>query len=242
MKVRTVYDVLNQITPFEYQEEWDNSGLIVGDYLQDVKKIYISLDIDDEVIEKIENDSLLILHHPLIFKGLKRVIPNTFSSKYLISLIKKNVSLIAAHTNFDKTHLNNYFATQVLGLSGIAEDFIFYSDVFMKFEELAGLVKNKTGIEVLRVVKAGDFIERVAITTGAGMSLLGSVKADCFLTGDIKYHEAMEAKARGISLMDIGHYESEKHFVDVMYKALKPEIGEDIEIVKLNSQNPFNLI
>ena len=50
-------------------------------------------------------------------------------------------------------------------------------------------------------------LKSVALTTGSGMSLLPNIKADCFLTGDIKYHEAMEAKARGISLIDIGHYE-----------------------------------
>ena len=71
------------------------------------------------------------------------------------------------------------------------------------------------------------------------MSLLNEIKADCFLTGDIKYHVAMDAKARGVSLIDIGHYESEKYFVDVMYEAVK---HLDIEIIKLNSKNPFELI
>ena len=55
-------------------------------------------------------------------------------------------------------------------------------------------------------------MKNVAIVTGSGMSLIGDVKADCFLTGDIKYHDAMEAKARGISLIDIRHYESERYF------------------------------
>ena len=44
------------------------------------------------------------------------------------------------------------------------------------------------------------------------MSLIDEIKADCFLTGDIKYHDAMEAKARGLSLIDIRHYESERYF------------------------------
>ncbi len=242
MKVRTIYDFLNEVSPFEYQEEWDNSGLNVGDYNQEVKKIYLSLDIDESVIEKVEDNSLIITHHPLIFRGIKRVVPNSFSTKFLIKLIRKNVSLIAMHTNFDKTHLNNYFATKVLGLSGVAEDFIFYSDVFMSFDELVNLVKDKMNLEKIKVVKTKDFIEKVAITTGAGMSLLSGIKADCFLTGDIKYHEAMDAKARGISLIDIGHYDSEKYFTDVLYKAIDGEIGFDVEIIKINSQNPFSLI
>jgi len=238
MKLKTIYDYLNEISPFELQEEWDNSGVNIGDFNSDIRKIFISLDIDDSVIEKVEENSLLITHHPLIFKGIKRVIPNSFTTKYLIELIRKNVSLIAMHTNFDKTHLNNYFATNVLGLSGVAEDFVFYSDVFMEFDELVKLVKDKLNLPMLKVVKTKDFINRVAITTGAGMSLLGGIKADCFLTGDIKYHDAMDAKARGISLIDIGHFESERYFVDILAKVIEL----DIEVIKINSQNPFNLI
>jgi len=239
MKLRTIYDFLDEISPFELQEEWDNSGVNVGDYNQDIQKIYISLDIDDKVIEELEPNSLLVTHHPLIFRGIKKIIPNRFSTKYLIPLILKNCAHIAMHTNFDKTHLNNYFAQEVLGLSGESEDFVFYSDVFMEFDELAGLVKEKTNLNVLRAVKAKNFIKRVAVTTGAGMSLLDNIKADCFMTGDIKYHEAMDAKSRGISLIDIGHYESERYFTDALYKAIN---RLDIKIIKTNSQNPFELI
>ena len=239
MKLKTLYDVLNEISPFNLQEEWDNSGLNVGDFESDIERIYISLDIDDYVINNLKENSLLITHHPLIFRGIKKVIPNRFSTKYLFKLIEKRCANIALHTNFDKTHLNSYFATEVLGLEGKSEDFIFYSDVFMEFDELCDLVKEKMDFKILKAVKSNDFVKRVAVTTGAGMSLLDEIKADCFLTGDIKYHEAMDAKARGMSLIDIGHYESEKYFVDVMYEAVK---HLDIEIIKLNSKNPFELI
>ena len=66
----------------------------------------------------------------------------------------------------------------------------------------------------IKIVKTKDKINRIAITTGSGMGLLEYIKADCFLTGDIKYHEAMEAKARGINLIDIEHFHSEKYFID----------------------------
>jgi len=238
MKLKTIYDYLNELSPFYLQEEWDNSGLNVGDFDKKIEKIYISLDIDEELIEKIDENSLLITHHPLIFKSIKKIIPNRFSTKLLIKMIQKNISHIAMHTNFDKTHLNNYFAKKVLGFNGESEDFIFYADVNMKFDELINYVKEKMNLRHLRTVKSKDFVKKVAITTGAGMSLLDLVKADCFLTGDIKYHEAMDAKVRGISLIDITHYHSEKYFTDILADAFKL----DIEVVKVNSIDPFILI
>ena len=239
MKLKKIYDFLNEISPFELQEEWDNSGLLVGSFDDDVKKVYLTLDLDEDVIENADENSLIIAHHPLIFKPLKNVVPTSFSTKLLIKLIQKNISFIAMHTNFDKTHLNKYVAEEILGLRGESFDFIYTAEVNKPFDEFAKLVKEKFQIECLKVVKCKDFIKNVSLTTGAGMSLLPYVKADLFLTGDIKYHEAMDAKIRGISLMDIGHFESEKFFVEVLFKDIK---DLEVEIIKTNSKNPFSVL
>lgn len=240
MKIKTIYDILNEISPFSLQEEWDNSGLNLGDFSDDIKKIYISIDIDEELVEKMDENSLLISHHPLIFKSIKKVIPNRFSTKLLIKMIQKNISHIAMHTNFDKTHLNKYFAKKVLGFEGVSEDFIFYADIDMDFDNLVNYVKEKMNLDCLKVVKVKEKINKIAITTGAGMSLLDTIKADCFLTGDIKYHEAMDAKVRGINLIDITHYTSEKYFSDILFDILDEKI--DLPVLKTNSLDPFILI
>jgi len=240
MKIKTIYDILNEISPFSLQEEWDNSGLNLGDFSDDIKKIYISIDIDEELVEKMDENSLLISHHPLIFKSIKKVIPNRFSTKLLIKMIQKNISHIAMHTNFDKTHLNKYFAKKVLGFEGVSEDFIFYADIDMDFDNLVNYVKEKMNLDSLKVVKVKEKINKIAITTGAGMSLLDTIKADCFLTGDIKYHEAMDAKVRGINLIDITHYTSEKYFSDILFDILDEKI--DLPVLKTNSLDPFILI
>ncbi|MGZ7212529.1 Nif3-like dinuclear metal center hexameric protein, partial [Streptococcus pyogenes] len=76
-------------------------------------------------------------------------------------------------------------------------------------------------------VKCNNKVEKVGIVTGAGMSLLSEVKADCFLTGDIKYHDAMDAKSRNISLIDIRHYESEKYFNELLVGVLEKNLKKN---------------
>ena len=213
MKLQEIYDVLNEISPFELQEKWDNTGLLVGSFEDEINNIYISIDLDEELLSKVEKNSLIITHHPLIFSGLKRVNFDTYSTKLLKELIKKDVSLISMHTNIDKTHLNKYVAEEILGFKvENSKEFISYCDVNMSFDELVKYVSSKLNLKTTKAVKCNDFIKKIAIITGSGMSLIDEIKADCFLTGDIKYHDAMEAKARGLSLIDIRHYESERCF------------------------------
>jgi len=237
MKIAKIYDYLNKLSPFSLQESWDNSGLLVGDKNQKITKIYISLDLDLDLVDSIEKNSLIITHHPLIFKPLKNLVPISYSQKIAIKLIQKNISLISMHTNFDKTHLNKYVMKEVLGFEyeEIGE-FMLKANVNMKFEKLAKHIKKSLKIDSLNAVQCHDFVKTLTLTTGSGMSLIDNIETDLFLTGDIKYHEAMEAKARGISLMDITHYESEKYFVDVLYKELKD--FQKFVIIR-NSKNPF---
>ena len=237
MKIKEIYQKLNQISPFELQESWDNCGLLVGDMDNKVKKIYISLDLDLELLENMENNSLIITHHPLIFKPLKTLVPISYSQKIAIKLIQKNISLISLHTNFDKTHLNKYVMKEILGFDYIEkDDFILEAKVNMKFEKFVKHIKKSLNIDSLNVVQSHKNINSFSLTTGSGMSLLNKIKTDCFLTGDIKYHEAMEAKARGISLIDITHYESEKYFCEAIYKELNE--FKKFAIIQ-NSKNPF---
>jgi dinuclear metal center YbgI/SA1388 family protein len=237
MKLNKIYDFLDELSPFELQEKWDNSGLLVGDKNQKINKIYLSLDLDLELIDEVEENSLIITHHPLIFKPLKSLVPVSYSQKIAIKLIQKNISLISMHTNFDKTHLNRFVMKEVLGFEyEEAGEFMLKTQIDMPFEKLATYIKEKLNIDSLNVVKCHNTIKTLTLTTGSGMSLLDNVSTDLFLTGDIKYHEAMEAKARGISLMDITHYESEKYFSEALFKELKD--FKKLVIIR-NSKNPF---
>jgi dinuclear metal center YbgI/SA1388 family protein len=240
MKICEIYEFLNQLSPFELQESWDNSGLLLGDFNQDVKKIVLSIDVDEALIDSMENDTLLITHHPIIFGGLKQLEFSKYPANLIQKMIQKNISNIAMHTNFDQTHLNEYVATEVLGYKISQKDgFVAYLDVDEDFDVFARKVASAFSLPHAKCVKSSSRVKRVALTTGSGCSLIKSIDADCFLTGDIKYHDAMEAKSIHLSLIDIGHFESEHFFAEILLNHLK-NLG--LEAIISSSKNPFTYI
>jgi len=240
MKIKEIYEKLNTLSPFDLQEKWDNSGLLVGDMEREFEHIALGLDLDKETLESAKENTLFLVHHPLIFSGLKELNFSKYPANLLEIMVKKNLSLIAMHTNFDKTHLNAYVFEKVLGFKKeFQSDFVCKVSGSWFKEELLSLLKDKLGLQTLRVVSPKQKITSIALTTGAGASLMDEVDADCFLTGDIKYHDAMKAMSQNLMMVDIGHYESEHFFVDV----LKSEL-ENLGILGIisQSQNPFEVL
>jgi dinuclear metal center YbgI/SA1388 family protein len=242
MLIKDIYNFLNNLSPFELQEKWDNSGLIVGSQNDEFEEVYITLDMDIEFLDKVKENSLVITHHPLIFKGLKTINDDTYSTKLLKILIKKDIKLISMHTNIDKSHLNKYVMEKVLGFKIQNEnEFLLNAEVNMSFEEFKKLIKTKLDLEFSKSVKCHDNIKTISLCTGSGMSLIDEVKTDCFITGDIKYHDAMEAKLRGISLIDIGHWESERHFSPMVNALLEEYLKiNKINVIMGENKNPFD--
>ena len=240
MKISEIYKFLDNLSPFELQESWDNSGLLLGDFSAEVTTVALSIDVDESQIDALKPNTLLITHHPIIFGGLKQLEFSKYPANIIQKMIQKNISNIAMHTNFDQTHLNEYVATKILGYEIAEKDgFVAYLDVNEDFDTFAKKVSVAFGLKSARCVKCSDHVGRVAFTTGSGCSLMKSINADCFLTGDVKYHDAMEAKSMKLSLIDIGHYESEHFFAQILEKHLK-NLG--LEVIIASSENPFTYI
>ena len=222
------------------QAEWDNSGLCLGDREAQIEHIYLSLDADKEVIEQMPQNSLLVVHHPPIFKGLKSLDFDSYPSSFLMAAIKKNIAIVSMHTNYDLSHLNIYVLEEVLGYKVFKiEGHLAYFKVNEAFDDFASEVATHLGIDNISVVKYHDRVSIAALCTGSGADLMGEVEADCFLTGDIKYHAAKEAYENGLSLIDIKHYESEQFFSISLQKELKKK---GLNGIIANSKNPFRYI
>lgn len=239
MKLQEIYDFLNKISPFELQEKWDNSGLILGNRMREISQIVVSLDLDETMIEQAPEKTLFIVHHPLIFAKLSQLDFARYPSNLLEKLILKKQSLIAMHTNFDQTHLNRYVFEKILGFS-LAEQnpFVCIAKGEWSYEALLTLLKKKLSLPILKVVGKKEIINSIALTTGAGASLMDTVEADCFLTGDIKYHDAMKAMSENLMMVDIGHYESERFFEEILAEELKIL---PLLVIISHSKNPFHI-
>ena len=102
-KIKDIIQYLEAFAPPAYQESYDNSGLIVGDSQMELNGILVALDctekVVDEAIEKKAN--LIVAHHPIVFRGLKKLTGNTYVERTVMKAIKKDVSIYAIHTNLD---------------------------------------------------------------------------------------------------------------------------------------------
>ncbi|CAA6806990.1 MAG: FIG137478: Hypothetical protein [uncultured Campylobacterales bacterium] len=238
MKLAQIYKILNEISPFELQDSWDNSGLIVGSLSDEVDDIYLSLEIDSFNIKEFKNNSLVIVHHPLIFKGIKSI-DDRYPNNLLRELIKKNISVIAMHTNFDKTHFTKYIVKNVLKkkLIKVEQDYLHYFEVDQEFDEFLDDVSRVFGLKYVKYTKSSEYIKTAVILNGSGGEFVSGISdADCYLTGDIKYHQGMEARSNTLSLIDIRHYESEKFFAGILYDELK---NFGLKAIISDCKNPF---
>jgi len=105
MTIREISQVLEQYAPLELQAEYDNSGLIIGDPDKEISKALITLDITEEVLdEAIQNNyNLVISHHPLIFRELKRLIGEDSVQRLTVKAIQNQIAIYALHTNLDNS-------------------------------------------------------------------------------------------------------------------------------------------
>jgi dinuclear metal center YbgI/SA1388 family protein len=119
MKIHEITDYLEEIAPLHYQESYDNSGLLVGDFNSKAKGALISLDCTESVIDEAISlgINLVISHHPIIFSSLNKINGRNYVERVIIKAIKNDIAIYAIHTNLDNVFegVNNKIAEK-LGL------------------------------------------------------------------------------------------------------------------------------
>lgn len=249
MITKKIINFLEEKYPRSNAEEWDNVGLLVGNMDKEIKKIQISIDATEKAVDyAVENGiDMIVTHHPLIFKPLKSIVMSELPGRKIIKLIENGINLYSIHTNLDssKYGLNDYILEllkvkkyKIIDINendetaGIGR--IYSLDEKITISNYADFIKDKMKIENVRIISSNieAEIKKVALINGSGMSYWRKVKslgADLFVTGDISYHDALDAKETGLHLIDIGHFESENCFSELLKKKLE-EIGLEILI------------
>ena len=236
---REVYQFLDTIAPFRLQEDYDNAGLIVGDEGQVVEGILVSLDCTEAIIEEAidRGCNLVVCHHPIVFRGMKRFNGASYVERTVMKAIRHGIGILAIHTNLDSVHQHgvNEKISSKLGLSNgtilapkpgehfgfpVGAGWIGSLPKPMSPTDFFEYLKESMELHTFKhTTICRETVSRVALCGGSGFFLTRSAiaaGADVYITSDIKYHEFFDAEDR-IILIDIGHFESERFTIDVLY-------------------------
>lgn len=234
---------LETIAPLELQESYDNAGLLTGDPTMAVTGVLTALDMLEPVIDEAvaRGCNVVVAHHPIIFKGLKRLTGEHYVERVVIKAIRAGIALYAIHTNLDSV-LNHGVSERIahrLGLEGLSIldpkpgadpasptglGVLGYLPEALSLPAFMAHIKGKMECPVVRHTSWDDRpIQKVAVCGGSGSFLLPkalATQADAFVTADYKYHEFFEADGR-ILIADIGHYESEQFTIKLLEELIR---------------------
>jgi len=229
--IKDIISTIEDIAPLGWQESYDNSGITLGDIERECIGVYVCLDVSEEIIDKAikSNCNIIISHHPIIFKGIKKIDYRSQIGKILIKAIKNDIVLYAAHTNIDNAinGVNGVLAERIglVNLRPLNKGSYFDNENFLGSGAIGELekpmekaaffqhLKETLGLsQITYNSKEQDQIKTIAICGGSGSFLIPDAirsSVDIFITGEIKYHELLD-NDKSILLAEIGHYESEQ--------------------------------
>lgn len=264
VKCQVILDALERIAPRHLAEEWDNPGLLVGSPAQEVNRILVALDVSDHVVHQAleQGAQMIIAHHPLIFRPLKKLRTDLPLGHRLSVLLKHDIAVAAAHTNLDIVQggVNDVLA-EAIGLSKLSSFVITaqHEDGAvesmgrigclpspMTIRDFAMQVRQALPTQHVRFVDAGARpVRKVALCSGAGAEFIGkaaALGADAYVTGDVKYHDAQHAAELGMHVIDAGHFGTEFPVVEQLAARLRQELAEvpgGIQVVTDRSSRDF---
>ncbi|HBJ76845.1 MAG TPA: Nif3-like dinuclear metal center hexameric protein [Porphyromonadaceae bacterium] len=262
IKVRDITSLLEEIAPLHYQEHYDNSGLQVGDWEEEVRGCLVCLDVTEEIIDEAValGCNMILSHHPIIFFGLKHLLGKTHSERVVEKAIRNNIILYASHTNLDKSPKGvNYNLGKIFGLKdmhtlspetslgeNVGLGVIGELEEEIPIIEFLLSVKEKLCLQVLKHSKCSyeKRVKRVALCGGSGSELYKvamALKADVYLTGEIKYPIYYEATENMI-FVDIEHFESEYTICSLFVEIIKKKFPNFVVRIAQASKNPIKYL
>ena len=239
--INDICQFMEKFAPTQLAEDWDNVGLLIGDRTQSIERVMTCLTVTPRTVaEAVQRRAdLIVTHHPIPFRPMKRLTTDTITGGIVWQLARAGISVYSPHTGFDSAEngINQSLGIR-LGLEGL-EPLIPQEDGVQAIgagrlgqlqesqtlAEFVSSIKLSLSIDSIRVVNSEDSsVKRVAIACGSGGSFLGKAKArgcDTLVTGEATFHTCLEAEARGMSLVLLGHFASERFAVETLAELLK---------------------
>ncbi|MBO5698935.1 MAG: Nif3-like dinuclear metal center hexameric protein [Bacteroidaceae bacterium] len=238
MKIKEVVETLERFAPLPLQESYDNAGLQIGLTEADASGVLLCLDVTEEVVaEAIEkNCNVIVAHHPLLFRGLKRIADSNMIERCVRQAILHGVTIYAAHTNLDNVLGGvNFEIAKRLGLTQVS-----FLEPLPQGGGGSGVIgllpQAESSIDFLKRVKQifqvdclqhnaplERMVRKVALCGGSGDFLLEkAIKegADVFLTGEMGYHHFFGYDQQ-IQIGVLGHYQSEQYTINLLADVLR---------------------
>lgn len=247
--------ILTEITADEVPEAWDNCGVQINTGKKSIERVLVCLEITAAVLReaKEKGADMIVTHHPLIFRPIKQIDNSDITGSYITELIKNEISVFSAHTNFDKLNGgNNERLSQLLELENVralGEDAIGCIGELadeLSLEEAIRLVRGKIDSPRHSMRAVGDIdmrVKTVGLCTGAGSEFFELARekgCDIFITGDVSYHRAVAAKEMGLAVIDAGHFGTEQIFAENMASILREKLGDAVEVLASDEErDPF---
>lgn len=262
----TIDDVIRameSIAPPSLAADWDNVGLLVGDRGRPATRVMTCLTttaavVEEAITQKVE---LIVSHHPLPFKPQRTFTTDTLDGRLLWVLARAGISLYSPHTAFDSAAAGiNQILADGLKLRDVAplESPTFSSDPNVgvgrwgrlvqptTVDDFARRVKALLRLEVVEVVGAGDRpVSTVGIACGSAGELLAAAASkpcDLFITGEARFHTALEAEARDTAMILMGHYAGERIGVEELARMLSAALPELKVWPSRNERDPLRRV
>lgn len=240
--VSEVIGFLETFAPPELGEEWDNVGLLIGRTTATVDKAMTCLTLTPDVAKEAIDSGvqLIVSHHPILFRAAKKITDATSEGRMLLQLIENKVAVFSPHTCFDSAALGvNQQLAESFGLSEI-RPLRPHSDLSLVGSGRMGrlpvaitmdkfLARVKDAVSATYVEFSAEplaVVSTVAVACGAaGEFLSDAIKLGCdtFVTGEVRFHSALEARASSVNLVVLGHYCSERPAVEMLAEVLGKE-------------------
>ena len=223
--VKQIEQALFQLAPKEGAMSWDNVGLLLGEPEQAVTRVLVALDITEDVVDeaRAQGCELIVAHHPVMnckWLPVQTVRGDTPQGHLLLNILRGNLSAICMHTNLDAAAggVNDCLAAALrledpgpLGdPDGLCRQGSLPAETNLR--DFVKQVSQALHCNGVRYADAGIPVRRVAVGGGACDDYIPAAIAagcDTFVTSDIGYHDFLDARGKGINLIDAGHFPTE---------------------------------